>query len=46
MGTDPRRVPLDKNEGGVKDKLVLSVFLPPFFAARERLRTKTLEISR
>jgi hypothetical protein len=40
------RVPLDKNEGGVKDKLVLSVFLPPLFAARERLRTKTLEISR
>src|ERR1700733_9066424 len=39
------RVPLDKSEGGVKDKSILSVFLAPFFLP-ERLRTKTLEISR
>ena len=38
-------VPLDKSEGGVKDKSILSVFLAPFFLP-ERLRTKTLEISR
>jgi hypothetical protein len=38
-------VPLDKSEGGVKDKSVLSVFFPPFVSP-ERLRTKTLEISR
>jgi hypothetical protein len=36
---------LDKSEGGVKDKSILSVFLAPFFLP-ERLRTKTLEISR
>ncbi|MFZ0817173.1 MAG: hypothetical protein WAM78_16755 [Candidatus Sulfotelmatobacter sp.] len=38
-------VPLDKSEGGVKDKNILSVFLAPL-ALPERLRTKTLEISR
>jgi hypothetical protein len=37
--------PFDKSEGGVKDKLLLSVFFPPFVLP-ERLRTKTLEISR
>ncbi len=26
-----QRVPLDKSEGGVKDKNILSVFLAPFF---------------
>jgi hypothetical protein len=41
---DPR-VPLDKSEGGVKDKSILSVFLAPLFCQRG-LRTKTLEISR
>ena len=39
------RVPLDKSEGGVKDKSILSVFLAPLFCQRG-LRTKTLEISR
>jgi len=40
-----RRVPFDKSEGGVKDKVLPSVFRAPCF--RERgLRTKTLEISR
>ena len=39
------RVPLDKSEGGVKDKNILSVFLAPLFCQRG-LRTKTLEISR
>jgi hypothetical protein len=39
------RVPLDKNEGGVKGIVVLgSAEAPPF--SPERLRTKTLEISR
>jgi hypothetical protein len=38
-------VPLDKSEGAVKDKLLLSVFFAPLFSP-ERLRTKTLEISR
>jgi hypothetical protein len=38
-------VPLDKSEGGVKDKSILSVFLAPFVYQRG-LRTKTLEISR
>jgi len=38
-------VPLDKSEGGVKDKNILSVFLAPLVLP-ERLRTKTLEISR
>jgi len=28
------RVPLDKNEGGVKDKNILSVFLAPLFCQR------------
>jgi hypothetical protein len=38
-------VPLDKNEGGVKGIVVLgSAEAPPF--SPERLRTKTLEISR
>ncbi len=41
----PGRVPLDKSEGGVKDKSILSVFLAPLFCQRG-LRTKTLEISR
>jgi hypothetical protein len=27
-------VPLDKSEGGVKDKNILSVFLAPFFCQR------------
>jgi hypothetical protein len=40
-----RRVPLDKSEGGVKDKNILSVFSAPLFCQRG-LRTKTLEISR
>jgi hypothetical protein len=40
-----QRVTLDKSEGGVKDKNILSVFLAPFLLP-ERLRTKTLEISR
>jgi hypothetical protein len=44
-GITTPRVPLDKSEGGVKDKNILSVFLAPFFLP-ERLRTKTLEISR
>jgi hypothetical protein len=39
------RVPLDKSEGGVKDKSILPVFLAPRFCQRG-LRTKTLEISR
>jgi hypothetical protein len=39
------RVPLDKSEVGVKDKVPLSVFFPPLVSP-ERLRTKTLEISR
>jgi hypothetical protein len=39
------RVPLDKSEGGVKDKSILTVFLAPLFCQRD-LRTKTLEISR
>jgi hypothetical protein len=30
----PRRVPLDKSEGGVKDKTILSVFLAPLFCQR------------
>ncbi len=38
-------VPLDKSEGGVKDKSILTVFLAPLFCQRD-LRTKTLEISR
>jgi hypothetical protein len=38
-------VPLDKSEGGVKDKNILSVFSAPLFCQRG-LRTKTLEISR
>jgi hypothetical protein len=38
-----RRVPLDKSEGGVKDKSILSVFLAPLFCQRG-LRTKTLEM--
>jgi hypothetical protein len=29
-----RRVPLDKSEGGVKDKNILSVFLAPLFCQR------------
>ena len=29
-----RRVPLDKSEGGVKDKSILPVFLAPFFCQR------------
>jgi hypothetical protein len=37
-------VALDKSEGGVKDKSILSVFGTAFLP--ERLRTKTLEISR
>ena len=37
--------PLDKSEGGVKDKNILPVFLAPLFCQRG-LRTKTLEISR
>jgi hypothetical protein len=38
-------VPLDKSEGGVKDKnIVAGVFGTAFLP--ERLRTKTLEISR
>jgi hypothetical protein len=40
-----KRVPLDKSEGGVKDKNILSVFSAPLFCQRG-LRTKTLEISR
>ena len=39
------RVAVDKSEGGVKDKSILSVFLAPLFCQRG-LRTKTLEISR
>jgi hypothetical protein len=38
-------MPLDKSEGGVKDKNILSVFSAPLFCQRG-LRTKTLEISR
>jgi hypothetical protein len=38
-------VPLDKSEGGVKDKNILSVFFGTVFCQRG-LRTKTLEISR
>jgi hypothetical protein len=45
MLVERRRVPLDKSEGGVKDKSILSVFLAPLFCQRG-LRTKTLEISR
>jgi hypothetical protein len=40
-----RRVPLDKSEGGVKDKVILCHAEAPL-AVPERLRTKTLEISR
>jgi len=41
----PGRVPLDKREGSVKGKLLLGgVFAP--LRSPERLRTKTLEISR
>jgi hypothetical protein len=40
-----RWVALDKSEGGVKDKNILSVFFGTAFLP-ERLRTKTLEISR
>jgi hypothetical protein len=29
-----QRVPLDKSEGGVKDKSILSVFLAPLFCQR------------
>ena len=39
------RVPLDKREGSVKDKLVLCRAEAPLFSP-ERLRTKALEISR
>jgi hypothetical protein len=40
-----RRVPLDKREGSVKGELLLGgVFAP--LRSPERLRTKTLEISR
>jgi hypothetical protein len=28
---EKQRVPLDKSEGGVKDKSILSVFLAPLF---------------
>jgi hypothetical protein len=41
----PDWVLLDKSEGGVKDKNILSVFSAPLFCQRG-LRTKTLEISR
>jgi hypothetical protein len=40
-----RRVPLDKNEGGVNGIVVLGSAETPLFSP-ERLRTKTLEISR
>jgi hypothetical protein len=39
------RVPLDKNEGGVNGIVVLGSAETPLFSP-ERLRTKTLEISR
>ena len=39
------RVPLDKSEGGVKDKDILCSAVAPLFSP-EGLRTKTLEISR
>jgi hypothetical protein len=40
-----RGLALDKSEGGVKGKLLLSVFFAPLFCQRG-WRTKTLEISR
>ncbi|MGD0793654.1 MAG: hypothetical protein ABR920_17975, partial [Terriglobales bacterium] len=45
FGREDRRVPLDKSEGSVKDKLILCSAEAPFFSP-ERLRTKALEISR
>ena len=39
------RVPLDKSEGAVKDKNIPGSAGAPLFSP-ERLRTKTLEISR
>jgi hypothetical protein len=45
ISTSTCRVPLDKSEGCVKHKSILSVFFPPLVSP-ERLRTKTLEISR
>jgi hypothetical protein len=33
-------VPLDKSEGGVKDKSILSVFLAPFFCQEIRGQTE------
>jgi len=34
LSSPKKWVPLDKSEGGVKDKSILSVFLAPFFCQR------------